>query len=443
MPIVGEETLLQQTLTRLPAGADEPIVICNEDHRFMVAQQLQEIGRTATIILEPVGRNTAPAIAVGALAALARDRDAVVLAAPSDHFIADAAAFHAAIAAAGAAAATGALVTFGITPDHPSTAYGYIEEGPALDGCDGVCRVERFVEKPDAETAAGYLAAKNFYWNSGIFLFRAEAFLQELGRQRPEIVEAARAAFDGAAPDLDFLRLERESFEKSPSDSIDYAVMEKTANAAVVPVSMGWNDVGSWTTLFDIEEADGDGNVTHGDVVAIDTANSYIRSDGRLIGVIGLEDVIIVDTEDALLIADRGRAQEVRALVERISAEGREESNLHVTVQRPWGSYRGIDRGQRFQVKQIEVKPGASLSLQMHHHRAEHWIVVEGTAKVTRGDEVFLIEENQSTYIPIGTRHRLENPGMIPLKLIEVQSGSYLGEDDIVRFEDIYGRDEE
>ncbi|MBW8367427.1 MAG: mannose-1-phosphate guanylyltransferase/mannose-6-phosphate isomerase [Arenimonas sp.] len=444
-PLVGEGSLLQATWRRIEglAGMAAPIVVANEEHRFMVAEQLRQLGvAPAALLLEPVGRNTAPAIAVAALQAMAAGDDPLLLVLPSDHVIRNVPAFHAAVQAAMAAAGQGALVTFGIVPSGPETGYGYIKagstEGPP--GAAGVRDVERFVEKPDLATAQAYVASGDYFWNSGMFLFRASVFLSELQRFAPAMVAAATAALEGAKRDVDFLRLDRAAFEACPADSIDYAVMEKTDAAAVLPVDVGWSDVGSWSALWEIADQDPDGNAHHGDVIALDCRNTLAWGGRRLVSLLGLRDVIVVDTDDALLVAARDQVQQVKQIVARLKAEKRPEASVHRKVYRPWGSYDGVDSGDRFQVKRIVVKPGAALSLQMHHHRAEHWIVVSGSARVTCDERVFLLGENQSTYIPLGSKHRLENPGVVPLELIEVQSGSYLGEDDIVRFEDVYGR---
>jgi len=438
-PLVGEQSLLQATWQRL-AGLDMatgPIVVANEEHRFMVAEQLRQVGiAPAALLLEPVGRNTAPAIAVAALQAMADGSDPLLLVLPSDHVIRDEAGFRAAVQSAMPAAEQGQLVTFGIVPTGPETGYGYIKAAAGA----GVRGVERFVEKPDLATAAGYVASGDYFWNSGMFLFRASRYLKELGEFAPAMVAAAKAALDGAKRDVDFLRLDRAAFEACPADSIDYAVMEKTADAAVLPIDVGWSDVGSWSALWEIADQDPDGNAHHGDVMAIGCRNTLAWGGRRLVSLLGLEDVIVVDTDDALLVAARGQVQQVKEIVARLKAENRPQASVHRKVYRPWGSYDGVDSGERFQVKRIVVKPGAALSLQMHHHRAEHWIVVKGVGRVTCGEEVFLLAENQSTYIPLGSKHRLENPGTEPLELIEVQSGNYLGEDDIVRFEDVYGR---
>ncbi|QNA94716.1 mannose-1-phosphate guanylyltransferase/mannose-6-phosphate isomerase [Stenotrophomonas maltophilia] len=437
LPLAGELTMLQATWKRVaPIAARGPLVIANEEHRFVAAEQLQQVGaEPAAIILEPVGRNTAPAIAVAALEATRDGADALLLVLPSDHVITDEAAFRRAVQAAAGAAEAGKLVTFGIVPTGPETGYGYIK---AAEG-QGLRAVERFVEKPDLDTATGYVSSGQYYWNSGMFLFKASRYLQELERFQPAMLAGSRQAWQQARRDADFTRLDKDAFTAVPSDSIDYAVMEKTADAVVIPLDAGWNDVGSWTALRDVSQQDGDGNAHQGDVIAIDCRNTYAYGQ-RLVAMVGLDDVIVVETDDAVLVGKADRMQEVKTVVAQLKAEGRSEATWHRKVYRPWGAYDSIDNGERFQVKRITVKPGGTLSLQMHHHRAEHWIVVSGTAEVTRGDEVILLSENQSTYIPLGVTHRLRNPGKLPLELIEVQSGSYLGEDDIVRFEDTYGR---
>ncbi|KIQ27159.1 mannose-1-phosphate guanylyltransferase/mannose-6-phosphate isomerase [Xanthomonas campestris] len=437
LPLVGEHSMLQATWLRsAPVAAHAPIIVANEEHRFMAAEQLQQLGvKPSAILLEPKGRNTAPAIAVAALEATRNGGDPLLLVLPSDHVIRDEAAFQVAVTAAAAAAEQGKLVTFGIKPTAPETGYGYIKAGAGT----GVSAVERFVEKPDLATAQGYLASGEYYWNSGMFLFRASRYLEELRKFQPAIADACQKAWEAAKRDADFTRLDKDAFAASPSDSIDYAVMEKTSDAVVVPLDAGWNDVGSWSALLEVSEQDAQGNAHHGDVIQLDCQNTYAYG-SRLIAMVGLENVVVVETDDAVLVGHRDRIQEVKEVVSQIKAAGRSEATWHRKVYRPWGAYDSIDMGQRFQVKRITVKPGATLSLQMHHHRAEHWIVVSGTAEVTRGDEVLLLTENQSTYIPLGVTHRLKNPGRLPLELIEVQSGSYLGEDDIVRFEDTYGR---
>ncbi len=441
-PLVGEQSLLQATWQRLAGleGAAAPIVVANEEHRFMVAEQLRQVGvMPSALLLEPVGRNTAPAIAAAALQAQAGGADPLLLVLPSDHVIRDEAGFCAAVQAAVPAAEAGKLVTFGIVPTGPETGYGYIKSAASLPQ-DSVRGVEKFVEKPDLATAQAYVASGDYFWNSGMFLFRASRYLDELAAFAPAILTAAKAALAGAKRDVDFLRLDRAAFEACPSDSIDYAVMEKTSHAAVLPIDVGWSDVGSWSALWEIADQDPDGNAHHGDVLAIDCRNTLAWGGRRLVSLLGLRDVIVVDTDDALLVAAKDQVQKVKEIVSTLKLRGRSQASVHRKVYRPWGSYDGIDSGDRFQVKRIVVNPGAALSLQMHHHRAEHWIVVSGSARVTCDDKVFLLAENQSTYIPLGSKHRLENPGKVPLELIEVQSGSYLGEDDIVRFEDVYGR---
>ncbi|MEI2795859.1 mannose-1-phosphate guanylyltransferase/mannose-6-phosphate isomerase [Pseudoxanthomonas sp. F11] len=437
LPLAGDDTMVQATWRRVEALADmAPIVVANEEHRFLVAEQLRQVGAPVpAILLEPVGRNTAPAIAAAALQAMAGGADPLLLVLPSDHVVRDVAGFQRAVRQASSAADAGALVTFGIVPDAPETGFGYIQ----AEAGDGLRQVLRFVEKPDAATARSYLDAGGYYWNSGMFLFRASRYLEELARFRPDIVDAVRAAHAAARHDGDFVRLDKDAFSACPSDSIDYAVMEKTADAMVLPVDIGWNDVGSWSALWDVAERDADGNAHHGDVIAVDSRNSYAYAQ-RLVALVGVDDIVVVETDDAVLVARKDKVQEVKQVVARLKQEQRSQAVLHREVHRPWGSYDSVDNGGRHQVKRIKVKPGAALSLQMHHHRAEHWIVVSGTAKVTRGDETLLLSENESTYIPLGVKHRLENPGKVPLELIEVQSGSYLGEDDIVRFEDVYGR---
>ncbi len=436
LALAGEQTMLQATWQRVaPIAGHAPLVVANEEHRFVAAEQLQQLGvQPQAILLEPMGRNTAPAIAVAALEAMRQGDDAVLLVLPSDHVIADEEAFRAAVLRALPAAEAGKLVTFGIVPSGPETGYGYIKATG-----DGDARpVDRFVEKPDAQTAQQYVQSGEYFWNSGMFLFKASRYLAELEKFNPAMLATSRSAWQQARRDADFTRLDKDAFDAVPSDSIDYAVMEKTADAVVVPLDAGWNDVGSWTALRDVSQQDADGNAHHGDVIAIDCRNTYAYGD-RLIALVGLDDVIVVETDDAVMVGRSDRMQEIKQVVARIKDAGRPEATWHRKVFRPWGAYDSIDNGARFQVKRITVKPGATLSLQMHHHRAEHWIVVSGTAEVTRGDDVLLLTENQSTYIPLGVTHRLKNPGKLPLELIEVQSGSYLGEDDIVRFEDTYG----
>lgn len=439
LPLAGDDTMVQATWRRVAELADlAPIVVANEEHRFLVAEQLRQVGAPVpTIILEPVGRNTAPAIAAAALQAMDGENDPLLLILPSDHVVRDVAGFQRAVREAMPAAEGGALVTFGIVPDAPETGFGYIQ----ADGGEGLRKVLRFVEKPDATTAQSYLQAGGYYWNSGMFLFRASRFLEELSQFRPDILDAVRAACAAAKHDGDFIRLDKDAFASSPSDSIDYAVMEKTSHAMVLPVDIGWNDVGSWSALWDVAERDGNGNAHHGDVIAVDSRNSYAYAQ-RLVALVGLDDIVVVETDDAVLVAHKDRVQDVKQVVAQLKADQRSQAVLHREVHRPWGSYDSVDMGSRHQVKRIKVKPGAKLSLQSHNHRAEHWIVVKGIARVTRDNDVFELFENQSTYIPIGAKHRLENPGTEILELVEVQSGGYLGEDDIVRYSDIYGRSE-
>jgi mannose-1-phosphate guanylyltransferase/mannose-6-phosphate isomerase len=397
---------------------------------------------TRAVVLEPFGRNTAPAIALAALAALkmATGEDPELLVQPADHVIRDVEAFQRAVRTALPAVQQGKLVTFGIVPSAAETGYGYIQRGAETAADSGLFQIARFVEKPNLERAQQFLKSGDYLWNSGMFMFRASRYLQELEKFAPQIARVCRAAFDNAASDLDFIRVDAKTFENCPSDSIDYAVMEKTSDAVVVPLDAGWSDVGSWSALHEACESDRHGNVSRGDVISEDSNGNYLYAESRLVATVGLQNHVVVETKDAVLVAPKDRVQDVKKLVTRLKEAGRYEHSLHREVFRPWGSYDSIENGERFQVKRLKVKPGATLSLQMHHHRAEHWIVVSGTARITRGDEVFLLEENQSTYIPIGVKHRIENPGMIPLHIIEVQSGSYLGEDDIVRFDDRYGR---
>ncbi len=442
LPLVSDRTMLQETMLRV-AGPDfaPPIVVCNEEHRFMIAEQVRALGVTPkAIVLEPVPRNTAPAITVAALMAAEADDAAVMLVLPSDHVIEDETGFHAALATARAAAAAGAMVTFGIPPSRPETGYGYIKRGRPLAGAAGCFRIERFVEKPDRATAEGYLASGEYAWNSGMFVLPAGGYLHEVGRLEPELLERCREALAGAAADLDFLRLKCEPFAQAEAVSVDYAVMERTDKGAMVPADIGWSDVGSWSALWEIGDRDGSGNVTLGDVMTLDVRNSYIRGEGNLIAAIGVEDLVVVATDDVVLVVPRDRAQEVRDVVRELERAGRTEHYVHSKVFRPWGWYQTIDAGPRFHAKQICVNPGQALSMQMHFHRAEHWIIVSGTAKVTRNGKSFFVTENESTYIPHNVSHSLANPGRIPLRLIEVQTGAYLGEDDIVRFDDQYGR---
>jgi mannose-1-phosphate guanylyltransferase/mannose-6-phosphate isomerase len=439
LPLAGEDTMLQATWLRVAAIADgAPIVVANEEHRFLVAEQLRQAGApTPAILLEPMGRNTAPAIAAAALQAMAQEDDPLLLVLPSDHVVRDADAFRAAVGAARTAAGQGALVTFGIVPTAAETGFGYIQAREA--DADGVRPVARFVEKPDAATAQSYLDAGGYYWNSGMFLFRASRYLEELARFRPDVLAATRTAFERARRDGDFIRLDTEAFAACPADSIDYAVMERTEAAAVLPVDIGWSDLGSWSALWEVATRDAQGNATLGDVIAIDSHDSYVHA-RRLVALVGVDDLVVVETDDAVLVARKDRVQDVKHVVARLKHEQRSQAALHREVHRPWGSYDSVDVGARFQVKRIKVKPGARLSLQSHTQRAEHWIVVSGIARVTRDNDVFELHANQSTYIPIGAKHRLENPGSQMLELIEVQSGDYLGEDDIVRYDDVYGR---
>jgi mannose-1-phosphate guanylyltransferase/mannose-6-phosphate isomerase len=443
LPLVSGQTMLQETVLRLAGkpGVEAPLVVCGNEHRFMVAEQLREIGiRALDIMLEPLGRNTAPAVAAAANYLLAHDPEALMLVLPADHVIEQPQAFYAAVEQAAQLAADGALATFGIVPTAPETGYGYIHAAAAVSGAPSARQVDRFVEKPNLETAHGFVASGDYFWNSGMFLFRADTYLAELARFQPAIASAVAEAVRISHRDLDFCRLDEAAFGASPSDSIDYAVMEHTARAVMVPADIGWSDVGSWSALHEVQPRDAQGNAVRGDVYLDGVSNSLVRAEKRMVALIGVQDLVVVETDDAVLVAHRDQVQRVKQVVEHLKQVGRSEHEYHTRVYRPWGSYEGIDMGERFQVKRITVNPGGKLSLQMHHHRAEHWIVVSGTASVTCGDKVTLLTENESTYIPIGMTHRLENPGKLPLHLIEVQSGSYLGEDDIVRFEDVYKR---
>ncbi|SEO15380.1 mannose-1-phosphate guanylyltransferase (GDP) /mannose-6-phosphate isomerase, type 2 [Nitrosospira multiformis] len=451
LSFIGEDSLLQATLRRMEGLTDielgAPLVICNEEYRFVIAEQLRLMGTKGNILLEPVGRNTAPALTLAALAAMRDGSDPVLLVMPADHVIVDVPRFQMAIRAGMTLAAAGAVVTFGITPDSPETGYGYIEAGEPL-GTSGASRIARFVEKPDRVTAQTYLETGSYFWNSGLFMMTASVWLAVIGACRPDISTACRAAWEKGVVDGDFLRVNKEEFLRCPSDSIDYAVMERLAHddslpaGVFIPLSAGWSDVGSWDSLWQVLPKDHQGNVSQGDVLLNDCRNVLALSEHRLVACVGIEDMVVIETPDAILVAHMNKTQHVKKIVDDLKRGGRPESELHRKVFRPWGWYDGVDSGERFQVKRIVVKPGASLSLQMHHHRAEHWIVVHGTAQVTRGDTTYLVSENESTFIPLGTRHRLQNPGCVPLEMIEVQSGSYLGEDDIVRFEDVYGRKE-
>ncbi|WP_437880990.1 mannose-1-phosphate guanylyltransferase/mannose-6-phosphate isomerase [Pseudomonas sp. LRF_L74] len=440
LPLADSElSMLQATILRLQAlDIAPPLLICNEEHRFLAAEQLRQLDmEKANILLEPVARNTAPAIALAALQASSGVEDPILLVLAADHLIQDVATFHSSIQAALPLARSGKLVTFGIVPTHPETGYGYIEKG--ADVGDGFA-VSRFVEKPDLKTATEYLISGDYFWNSGMFMFRASRYLEELERFQPAIAAACREALAGGSQDMHFTRVDAEAFAACPENSIDYAVMERTSEAVVVSLDAGWSDIGSWSALWDVSAKDTDGNVFKGDVLSERSCNSYIHADHRLVAAVGVEDLVIVETKDAVLVAHKSQVQDVKKIVEQLKKGQRHEHANHREVYRPWGVYDSVDNGHRYQVKRITVNPGAKLSVQMHHHRAEHWIVVSGTAKVINGDKTYLVTENQSTYIPIGQVHSLENPGVIPLELIEVQSGSYLGEDDIVRFEDKYGR---
>jgi mannose-1-phosphate guanylyltransferase/mannose-6-phosphate isomerase len=443
LPLVSDKTMLQETALRVRGwpGVMAPLVVCGNEHRFLVAEQLRDVGiGPHAILLEPAGRNTAPAVAAAAQFLHQQDPDAIMLVLPADHVIEDGAAFRLAVERAAPLAQGGALATFGIVPGRPETGYGYIRRGEPLPGCDDCFRIERFVEKPDRDSAAGFVADGGHYWNSGIFMFRAARYLAEIAAHAPAIAQAVAAAVRDAYRDLDFCRLDETAFNACPADSIDYAVMERTRDGVVVASDIGWSDVGSWAALADVQPRDASGNVRRGDVYLDNTGNTLVRAESRIVAVIGVQDLVVVETPDAVLVAHKDQVQRVKNVVAHLQGQARTEHLHHTRVYRPWGYYEGIDAGDRFQVKRITVKPGEKLSLQMHHHRAEHWIVVSGTARVTCGDQVILLAENESTYIPLGTTHRLENPGKLPLHLIEVQSGSYLGEDDIVRFEDLYRR---
>ncbi|WP_046483499.1 mannose-1-phosphate guanylyltransferase/mannose-6-phosphate isomerase [Pseudomonas veronii] len=441
LPLVDPDlSMLQATIQRLD-GLEHatPRLICNENHRFLAAEQLRQLGlEEANIILEPVGRNTAPAIALAALQALSEQTDPIMLVLAADHLIQDVSAFHQSIAKALVLAESGKLVTFAITPTHPETGYGYLQMGAPVG--EGGFEVSRFVEKPDLATAQDYLAQDSYFWNSGMFMFRASRYIQELERFQPKIVSVCSEALAKGAQDMHFTRVDSAIFSSSPDDSIDYAVMEKTSDAVMVPLNAGWSDIGSWSAIWDSGEKNEQGNLFKGDVLSENTSGSYVHATHRLVTTVGVENLIIVETKDAVLVAHKDHVQDVKKIVDQLKGCKRHEHTNHREVYRPWGVYDSIDNGERYQVKRITVKPGEKLSVQMHHHRAEHWVVVSGTARVTNGEKTYLVTENQSTYIPIGQIHALENPGMIPLELIEVQSGSYLGEDDIVRFEDIYGR---
>lgn len=451
LPLLNnEDSLLQATARRMEGitgvQLGTTMVVCNEEYRFVIAEQLRVMNNAASILLEPVGRNTAPALTLAALAVMQGGDDPILLVMPADHVITDTTAFHSVVHKSIKLAAEGAIITFGITPDSPETGYGYIQSGAAFEK-DGFFYIERFVEKPDFDAAQSYLDAGSYLWNSGLFMMRASVWISAIGYCRSDILMACQTAWNQNSVDGEFLRVERLAFEQCPADSIDYAVMENITTDAdslptgiVIPFSAGWSDVGAWDSLWQILPKDNKGNVSRGDVLLHDCHGSLVIAENRLVACVGVEDMVVVETPDAVLVAHKDKTQDVKKIVASLKHEKRAEGQLHRKIFRPWGWYDCVDIGKHFQVKRIVVKPGASLSLQMHHHRAEHWIVVSGTAQVTRGDTKYLVSENESTFIPLGTRHRLENPGSVPLEIIEVQSGSYLGEDDIVRFEDVYGR---
>ena len=444
--IVGENTMLQDTLLRLAnVNTSSPLVICNDEHRFLVAEQLREVGLEGEIILEPEGRNTAPAIALAALHALKNKTDPLLLVLAADHVISNISEFELAVSSARDLALDNKLVTFGIVAQSAETGYGYIKKGDSINH-HRAFKVQKFAEKPDVATANAYLKSGNYFWNSGMFMFKASRYIKELTKYHPDIVEICQQSIQSERTDLDFIRIDSETFSLCPSESIDYAVMEPLCSSeqgndvVVVPLDAGWSDIGSWSAIWEVSEKDECSNQTTGDVISEDSNNCLVHGEERLISILGLENIVIVDTKDALLVADKSKVQDVKKVVDKLKSANREEWKIHREVYRPWGKYDSIDVGSRYQVKRITVNPGAKLSVQMHHHRAEHWIVVSGTARVTNGDKIFLVSENESTYIPIGCIHALENPGKVPLELIEVQTGSYLGEDDIVRLEDNYGR---
>jgi mannose-1-phosphate guanylyltransferase/mannose-6-phosphate isomerase len=454
LPLTGEDSLLQATVRRMD-GLDgvevgSPLIVCNEEYRFVIAEQLRLMGKKGTIVLEPAGRNTAPALTLAALAAQQGKSDPILLVMPADHVIVDVQKFQEVVSSGIGFAAQGAIVTFGITPESPETGYGYIQAGEPVSPEDHAFQIVRFAEKPDAASAKAYLEMGSYFWNSGLFMMRASVWLSSIDICRNDILAACRKAWADCSVDGDFIRVKKEEFAACPSDSIDYAVMERIAagreyslpDGIVIPLSAGWSDVGAWDSLWKVLPKNDSGNVAQGDVLLHECRNMLVMSENRLVACVGTENMVVIETPDAVLVAPLEKAQDVKQIVDNLKRDERPEGQLHRKVFRPWGSYDGIDIGERFQVKRIVVKPGAALSLQMHHHRAEHWIVVRGTAQVTRGDTSFLVSENESTFIPLGTRHRLENPGCVPLEMIEVQSGSYLGEDDIVRFDDIYGRNE-
>lgn len=451
LSLIDDDSLLQATVRRLDglngATAEAPIIVCNEEYRFVIAEQLRLMDRKGIILLEPFGRNTAPALTLAALSAMRMDKDPVLLVMPSDHVILDIESFHAAVLSAMPQALTDSIVTFGVTPDAPETGYGYIQLGESLTQDNTAYHIARFVEKPDISTAQIYLDSGNYLWNSGLFMMRASVWLAAIANSRPDILAACRSAWDKGSEDGDFLRLDKNAFEHCPSDSIDYAVMERITDSqnglphgVVIPLSAKWSDIGAWSSLWQVLPKDDAGNALKGDVLLNHCSNTLVISESRLVTCVGVENMIVVETADAVLVVNKDKTQDVKLIVDFLKKQDRLEGRWHRKVFRPWGWYDGIDAGERFQVKRIVVKPGAALSLQMHHHRAEHWVVVRGTARVTKDEEIFLVSENESTFIPLGTKHRLENPGCVPLEMIEIQSGSYLGEDDIVRFEDIYGR---
>nr|WP_319564147.1 mannose-1-phosphate guanylyltransferase/mannose-6-phosphate isomerase [uncultured Rhodoferax sp.] len=455
LSLVGDDTLLQATVRRVQGlqGVElaHPMVVCNEEYRFVIAEQLRLLHLSGTVVLEPCGRNTAPALTLAALSAIKNGSDPVLLVMPADHVITDVAAFQKVVSAGAVLADQGAVVTFGITPDAPETGYGYIQAGAPYGEADTARLIARFVEKPNLATAQIYLAEGSYSWNSGLFMMRASVWLSAMGICRADILATCQAAWEQGQTDGEFVRVDKTIFTQCPSDSIDYAVMERLASGSgqdtitlppgvVLPLSAGWSDVGAWDALWQVLPKDERGNVSQGDVLLQDCENTLVLSEGRLIACVGVSDLVVVETADAILVSHKDKTQDVKKIVDTLKAQGRSEGSIHRKVFRPWGWYDGVDAGERFQVKRIVVKPGGTLSLQMHHHRAEHWIVVSGTARVTCGDKSFLLSENQSTFIPLGTTHRLENPGRVALEMIEVQSGSYLGEDDIVRFEDVYGR---
>lgn len=445
LKLTSEHSMLQDTLKRLPSNARAPMFICNEEHRFLVAEQLRQINTAHQgILLEPVGRNTAPAIAIAAMQALQNEHNPTLLVLAADHLIQDDVAFHKALVDAQALADQNYLVTFGVVPEQPHTGYGYIKSGSSVSSQNKLLgyQVAKFVEKPNLQTAQDYVQSGDYYWNSGMFMFKAQAYLDALKLHSPEILMACEQSMEQAQSDLDFVRVGVDAFAASPDDSIDYAVMEHAENVAMVPLQAGWSDVGSWSSLWEVADKDSQGNAFIGDVMATKSTNNYVNAEGRLVTLLGCDDLVVVETKDAVLVAKQDAVQDIKTIVNQLKTEERPEFKFHREVFRPWGSYDSIDHGDRFQVKRISVKPGEKLSVQMHHHRAEHWIVVSGTAKVTLGERTVLISENESTYIPIGEVHALENPGKIELELIEVQSGSYLGEDDIVRLSDRYGRTE-